>query len=308
MKQQAAQVFMVEPTHFGFNAQTAQSNAFQQKSSLSESQIKEQALEEFNQFVAKLRDVGIEVHPFKNNSTNPLPDAVFPNNWISLHRDGTLVLYPMLTPNRRAERDPKIIDFLEKNFTVKQLVDFSSAEENGKIVEGTGSIVFDHVHHIAYACLSQRTHLDLFKEICQKLDYQPIAFTARDKNEKEIYHTNVMMTIGEAYALICLDSIVDRTEREQVKNSLEKTGHEIISITHDQMSAFAGNALELINQNGERFLALSQTAYDALTPTQIETIEQTAKLLPIAIPTIERIGGGSVRCMLAEIFTPKQNT
>ena len=308
MKQQAAQVFMVEPTHFGFNSQTALSNAFQQEIALSPSQIKEQALAEFNQFVAKLRAVGIAVYPFKNSSSEPLPDAVFPNNWISLHRDGTLVLYPMLTPNRSAERDPKILDFLQENFAVKELVDFTSAKDDGKIVEGTGSIVFDHIHRIAYACLSQRTHLGLFKEICHKLDYQPIAFTARDKNEKEIYHTNVMMAIGEAYALICLDSIVDRTEREQVKNSLEKTGHEIISITHDQMSAFAGNALELINQNGERFLALSQTAYDALTPTQIETIEQTAQLLPIAIPTIERIGGGSVRCMLAEIFTPKRKT
>ena len=308
MKQQAAQVFMVEPTHFGFNAQTALSNAFQQEITLSKNQIKEQALAEFNQFVAKLRAVGIAVYPVKNSSSNALPDAVFPNNWISLHRDGSLVLYPMLAPNRSAERDPKIIDFLQENFAVKQLIDFTPAKDDGKIVEGTGSIVFDHLHQIAYACLSQRTHLDLFKEVCYKLDYQPIAFTARDKNEKEIYHTNVMMAIGEAYALICLDSIIDRAEREQVKNSLEKTGHEIISITYDQMSAFAGNALELVNQNGERFLALSQTAYNALTPTQIETIELTAQPLPIAIPTIERIGGGSVRCMLAEIFTPKRKT
>jgi len=308
MKQQAAQVFMVEPTHFGFNTQTALSNAFQQETTLTPSQIKDQALAEFNQFAVKLRRIGIAVYPFKNSSSKHLPDAVFPNNWISLHHDGTLVLYPMLTPNRSAERDPKILDFLQESFEVKQLVDFTSAKEKGKVVEGTGSIVFDHIHQIAYACLSQRTHLDLFKEICHKLDYQPIAFTARDKNEKEIYHTNVMMAIGEAYALICLDSIVDRTEREQVKNSLEKTGHEIISITHDQMSAFAGNALELINQNGERFLVLSQTAYNALTPKQIETIEQTAQPLPVAIPTIERVGGGSVRCMLAEIFTPKRKT
>ena len=308
MKQQAAQVFMVEPTYFGFNAQTARSNAFQQEITLSKNQIKEQALAEFNQFVAKLSAVGIAVYPFKNSSSNALPDAVFPNNWISLHRDGSLVLYPMLTPNRSAERDPKIIDFLQENFAVKQLIDFTPAKADGKIVEGTGSIVFDHLHQIAYACLSQRTHLDLFKEICHKLDYQPIAFTARDKNDKDIYHTNVMMAIGEAYALICLDSITDRAERERVKNSLEKTGHEIISITHDQMSAFAGNALELINHKGERFLALSQTAYNALTPTQIESIEQTAQPLPIAIPTIEHVGGGSVRCMLAEIFTPKRKT
>ena len=281
---------------------------FSKKLLFLQARLKNKPLQSSTNLSQKLRAVGIAVYPFKNSSSEPLPDAVFPNNWISLHRDGTLVLYPMLTPNRSAERDPKILDFLQENFAVKQLIDFTSAKDDGKIVEGTGSIVFDHIHQIAYACLSQRTHLGLFKEICHKLDYQPIAFTARDKNEKEIYHTNVMMAIGEAYALICLDSIVDRTEREQVKNSLEKTGHEIISITHDQMSAFAGNALELINQNGERFLALSQTAYDALTPTQIETIEQTAQLLPIAIPTIERIGGGGVRCMLAEIFTPKRKT
>lgn len=298
---------MVRPTHFGYNTATAQSNAFQHKTNLSPAIIHEKVLGEFDRFVHTLEDKGIAVLVMDSSEKPLKPDAVFPNNWISLHHDGTMCLYPMLTKNRQQEREPHIIKTLENRFAVNTVNDFSRQEEKGRIVEGTGSIIFDHPNKIAYACLSERTELSLFKEICEKLNYHPICFTATDRNKHPIYHTNVMMALGEAYALICLDSIVDETERAQVVNALKSTHHEIIAINHQQMESFAGNALELINPKGERFLALSKTAFEALTADQKATISATTELLPIDVSTIERIGGGSVRCMIAEIFTPKKN-
>ena len=244
-RQQASRVFVVEPTHFGYNSQTAHSNAFQKSTSLAPEQIQEQALAEFRNFVAQLKEVGIEVYALKSSAKTPLPDAVFPNNWISLHANGTLVLYPMLTENRRAERDPEIIAYLESKLAIQQIKDFTAAEDVNAIVEGTGSIVFDHIHKIAYACLSERTEQALFEEICRFLNYRAIAFTALDVAGKAIYHTNVMMSVAEDYALFCLESIPSQKERDLLKQTLTATKKEIISISLEQVNAFAGNALEL---------------------------------------------------------------
>ena len=306
-RQQASRVFMVEPTHFGYNSQTAHSNAFQKSTPLAPEQIQEQALAEFRNFVAQLEEVGIEVYALKSSAKTPLPDAVFPNNWISLHANGTLVLYPMLTENRRAERDPEIIAYLESKLAIQQIKDFTAAEDVNAIVEGTGSIVFDHIHKIAYACLSERTNQVLFEEICRFLNYRAIAFTALDVARKAIYHTNVMMSVAEDYALVCLESIPSQKERDLLKQTLTATKKEIISISLEQVNAFAGNALELRNLEGKRYLVVSRTAFNALTTHQKKIIERSAQLLPIDISTIETIGGGSVRCMLAEIFCPIKN-
>ena len=306
-RQQASRVFMVEPTHFGYNSQTAHSNAFQKSTPLAPEQIQEQALAEFRNFVAQLKEVGIEVYVLKSSAKTPLPDAVFPNNWISLHANGTLVLYPMLTENRRAERDPEIIAYLESKLAIQQIKDFTAAEDENVIVEGTGSIVFDHIHKIAYACLSERTNQALFEEICRFLNYRAIAFTALDVAGKAIYHTNVMMSVAEDYALVCLESIPSQKERDLLKQTLTATKKEIISISLEQINAFAGNALELRNLEGKRYLVVSRTAFNALTTRQKKIIERSAQLLPIDISTIETIGGGSVRCMLAEIFCPIKN-
>ena len=304
LKQQCSRVLMIEPSQFGFNAQTANSNVFQHQSSLSAEKIQQLAQEEFQTFVAQLKAAGIDVHALKNTAKGPHPDAVFPNNWMSLHRDGTLVLYPMLTENRRLERDPKIIDYLQANFDVHQIKDFTKRELHGEILEGTGSMVFDHLHKVAYACLSERTSRGLFEEVCQFLDYDPVSFDACDEHGNEIYHTNVMMTIGETYAIICTESIFNRKERKKVIEKLQATGHNVIPISFAQMRNFAGNALELINKKGERILVISQSAIAVLTSHQINALEKEVHLLPISIPTIERIGGGSVRCMLAELFCP----
>lgn len=307
LRQQAHTVFMVRPSHFRYNTATAVSNAFQHPSILSQKEINQKVIEEFDQFVVTLRAKGIEVLVMESTQQPAKPDAVFPNNWISLHQDGNLCLYPMLTKNRQLEREAHIINHLKEKFDVRQIKDFSLNEKKGRIVEGTGSIIFDHPNKIAYACRSKRTDVSLFKDICDELGYLPIHFNAIDDNNQSIYHTNVMMALGEAYSLICLESIKDNAERERVVRSLKETDHIIIAISQKQMKAFAGNALEIINQEGKRFLALSKTAYTALEADQKEIITATAELLPLAVPTIEYIGGGSVRCMIAEVFTPRKN-
>lgn len=307
LRQQADTVFMVRPSHFGYNTATAASNVFQHTSNLSQKEISQKVMAEFDEFVASLRVKGINVLVMESTKEQTKPDAVFPNNWISLHQDGSLCLYPMLTQNRRLERENHIINHLKELFDVTQIKDFSPHEKTGRIVEGTGSIIFDHPNKIAYACRSERTEVSLFNEICEELGYLPIHFNAVDEHNQSIYHTNVMMAIGEAYALICLECIQDKAEKERVVRSLQETGHTIIAISSQQMKAFAGNALELTNQKGELFLVLSKTAYATLDATQKEIITATAELLPLAVPTIEHIGGGSVRCMIAEIFTPKKN-
>ena len=293
---------MVRPASFGFNRETADSNAFQQKSS--ESISVEKALFEFDGFVETLSQKGIEVIVVEDTAQPEKPDAIFPNNWFSCHPYGKLILYPMMAPNRRAERRPEIIQEIQRSFDVKEIIDLSSHEDEGRFLEGTGSIVFDHLNRLAYACLSPRTDKELFRQVCALLGYQPVPFHALDQNGQAIYHTNVMMAIGSGYAVICLDSITNEKEKAQVIESLTDSSLTIVDISFEQMLSFCGNMLELSSSSGEKLLAMSRTAYNHLTPQQKQQLEAFVTLLPINVDTIETIGGGSVRCMMAEIFLP----
>jgi len=304
--QSASTVFLVRPVRFSFNAETAASNYFQQNlAELTPAAVQEQAFAEFDGAVAALRAKGVHVLVFEDTPTPPKPDAVFPNNWLTLHPDGRVVLYPMCAPNRRAERRPDIVEKLGQEFTITEVVDLSHYEQEGRFLEGTGSILFDHVHRVAYACLSPRTEARLFAEVAAKLGYRPVVFRAHDQRGHEIYHTNVMMCLGAQFAVVCLASITDLQERAAVVASLTETGHELVDITLEQVAHFAGNMLTLHVADHE-LLVLSQQAFDALTDVQRQTLCRYCALVPLAIPTIEAIGGGSARCMLAEVFLPKK--
>jgi hypothetical protein len=308
MKQSTNSILLIRPSNFIFNTETAANNVFQKNIEDDNESISEKVKQEFENFKAQLIAKGIDVTVFDDTASPIKPDAIFPNNWVSFHADGTVILYPMFAANRRAERRLDIIDTLKNNFEVKKIIDFSFYENENKFLEGTGSIVFDHLHKMAYACLSPRTYKEIFIKLCNELDYKPIFFTACDEAGQAIYHTNVMMCIAEKIVVICAESIVDKNERAQVVQSLQNTGHLIIDISIAQMNNFAGNMLALQTNAGEPFLALSQTAYHCLTDKQKDTFEKYYKLLPLAIPTIETIGGGSVRCMMAEIFLQQKGT
>lgn len=300
-------IILVRPANFGYNSETAKSNAFQNQIIQESDVIVQNAIQEFEKMAIKLSDKGVNVLVIED-SPNPIkPDAVFPNNWGSFHSNGVAVLYPMLAENRRQEKRKEILESIQEKFEIKEIIDLSKHEEKGVFLEGTGSIVFDHVAKIAYACLGPRTDKKLFIETSKMLGYKPIYFYSRDTNGKEIYHTNVMMNIGNGYAVICLESITDEVEKNQVINSLKSSGKEIIDISFDQMKSFCGNMIELEIQEKKNILAMSQSAYNSLSISQKSTLESYCELFPIKIDTIERIGGGSVRCMILEIFLPKKN-
>lgn len=298
-------LFMVRPASFGFNEQTALTNSFQQQANKQEIDIHKQALTEFDTMVALLKDCGIEVFVFEDTMDPIKPDAVFPNNWVSLHEDGKLILYPMLTPNRRTERRPEIIKSLRDKFEIKDIIDLSDEERANRIVEGTGSLVFDHVNRIAYASRSERTDESLVNEICKKITYKPLVFDAVDETGKAIYHTNVLMCVGEKFVVLCLDAIKNEKDQEVLLASFAETKHKVIAISYAQMKAFAGNMLEVKTKKDESFVLLSQTAFNSLLPGQIDAITRFVDLLPISVPTIETYGGGSIRCMVTGIHTPK---
>lgn len=302
-KQCASHLMMVRPASFQFNSETAVSNTFQKKPEvLSPAQINRKALEEFDNYVARLRANQIKVLVIEDTPAPPKPDAIFPNNWISMHRSGLICLYPMCTPNRRREIRKNILKTLKQYFIVKDIKDISGYSKDNLFLEGTGSIIFDKINKVAYACLSPRTDADLFNVHCHTLGYEPVSFSSYDRNGTLVYHTNVMLTIGDGFAVICLKSIKNLSERKFVKEKLKNTGHEVIDISFEQMNAFAGNMLQVENTAGKPFLVLSETAFNSLTHQQISKIEKYTSLLPVAIPTIETIGGGSARCMIAEIF------
>src|ERR1700741_4648567 len=304
MLQSSSHILLVRPANFGFNVETAVSNTFQNNTSLTNEELRKKVNEEFENFASVLTSKGINVHVF-NDTTEPLkPDAIFPNNWVSFHRDGTVILYPMCTPNRRLEKRKDIIDELGKSLLVKNIIDLSSLEERNKFLEGTGSIVFDHENRIAYACISPRTDKELFMEVCKNMNYEGVCFTSTDSSGKEIYHTNVMMCIAKGFALICLESIKNNSEKENIISRLKLTSHEIINLSFEQITDFSGNMLSVHNNNGTTFLVCSQRAYTALKPGQIKIMEKYCEFLPVPIPTIETIGGGSARCMMAEVFLP----
>lgn len=296
-------ILLIRPSSFLFNTETAGSNVFQVELKEKEEVIKAKKLQEFEEFAAKLKAKGVNVFVIDDTKHPEKPDAIFPNNWISFHSDGTVILYPMFAPNRRLERRQDIIDLLKKDFEITKIIDLSKYEKENKFLEGTGSIIFDHINKIAYACLSPRTDKDVFVELCKHVDYKPVYFYSHDKSGKEIYHTNVMMCIGKHFAVVCLESITDLKEREIVSHSLTSTGHQIIDITFEQVTRFAGNVLELQTNDNKSILVMSQTAFDSITPTQKIELEKYSELFPLPIKTIETIGGGSARCMIAEIFS-----
>ncbi|MCH2022966.1 MAG: arginine deiminase-related protein [Saprospiraceae bacterium] len=294
-------VFLIRPHSFSHNIQTAKSNVFQNDLNEKDNIIQQKALIEFENFVKKLKSIGIEVEVFDDNQVPVKPDAIFPNNWISFHANSTIILYPLCTLNRRPERRSEIINNLKLKYQITNLVDLSFYEKEGKFLEGTGSIVFDHKNKIAYACLSPRTDQMVFEHCAKILGYKAISFHAYDENKVEIYHTNVMMNIGEGFAVICLESISSTTERKTILRSLIESGHEIIEIDFQQMSNFAGNMLAL-SVNNNQILVLSEKAMHCLTSNQIKKLKKYCNLLPVSIPTIETVGGGSARCMICEIF------
>lgn len=306
MAQSASNILMIRPASFGFNPETELSNSFQSKTSSDYNVVKQKAIQEFDNAVEKLRLKNISVVVI-DDTENPIkPDAVFPNNWVGFHADGTVLLYPMLAPNRRLERRLDIIENLKKSFQVNKIIDLSFHEKENHFLEGTGSIVFDHQNKIAYACLSHRTDKTLFENTVKQFGYKPISFIATDKNVQEIYHTNVMMCVAEKFAVVCLESIKNKTEKEEVLNSLKNTNHEIVAISLEQMNRFAGNMLEIKSLEDKKYTALSKSAFDSLNTSQRTIIEKYSELLPLNISTIETIGGGSVRCMMAEVFLERK--
>ena len=300
-------VLMIEPAAFGFNAETAQNNYFQINSENAETQTK--ALQEFNNFVEKLRSKGINVITVKDTLEPHTPDSIFPNNWISMHQDGTVVLYPMCAVNRRWERRNDILEILKRNFSVKEIIDFSAPENDGKFLEGTGSMIFDHDNKLAYGSVSLRLDEQLFREFCEKFGFEPVVFHSYQTANNErlpIYHTNVMMCVADQFVVICLDCIDDETERVNVVNAIVNSRKEIIEISESQMQRFAGNMLQLQNPEGKKFLVMSLSAYQSLTPEQISNIEKYSEIIYSDLETIETNGGGSARCMLAEVFLEKK--
>ena len=307
--QLASSVLMIRPARFESNPLTAESNKFQGKTSASPAEQHAAALQEFDGLVASLRGKGINVVVVDDTAEPHTPDSIFPNNWVSFHADGRVVLYPMEAKNRRTERRLDIVEILgnEQGFHVSEIVDLSHHESAEQYLEGTGSLVLDRVNRIAYACLSTRTQLDVLGDFAQRMDYDVVAFDAVDREGAPIYHTNVLMSIGETIAVICDESIAREDQRAAVLKRLQETGHEIVTLDYDQLDAFAGNMLELRSASGQRLIAMSQQAYDSLSDSQLATLSANAEILTVPIDTIESSAGGSVRCMLAEIHLPREN-
>lgn len=297
-------LLMVRPKHFGFNPQTADTNTFQHATTSESSLIQTRALQEFDKMVDVLRSNDIEILVVED-STNPVkPDAIFPNNWISFHHDGTIVLYPMLAENRRPERENAVIQSVQRLYSMSDCIDLTAYENQGKFLEGTGSIVFDYVNKIAYASRSPRTDETVLNELMTRLGFKSIVFDAVDEQGEPIYHTNVLMCIGTKFVILCLDAIKNEDDQDNLLASFAETHHKVIAISFAQMKQFAGNMLEVNSKAGEPFVLLSQRALQSLLPGQLDALSKFAEPVPIDIPTIEDHGGGSVRCMVAGIFNP----
>jgi hypothetical protein len=307
--QSAADVLMVRPVRFAANPQTSPSNRFQLTTSSAAEEVQAAALREFDAIVRSLREAGVNAYVFEDTSDPHTPDSIFPNNWVSFHADGTVVLYPMLAENRRLERRTDLLNELSAShgFRLAQLVDLTQYEQQGKFLEGTGSLVLDRASRIAYACISPRTDLEVLGDFAQRLDYEVVAFEALDAGGVPIYHTNVVMSVGTRFAAIC-SACIREAERAAVVHALRTTGHEIVDLSMEQLAAFAGNMLELRTATSGSVVAMSARAHDSLTAQQRRVIEaRGGPIVATPIPTIEMLGGGSVRCMLAEIHLPKKH-
>jgi hypothetical protein len=292
-------LLMIRPLSFGFNAQTSDSNAFQKNLELENLSIAAQV--EFDSMVEKLKAHSIQVKIFEDQKMG-LPDSVFSNNWIAHLPEKKVVVFPMYTPNRRAEVRSDIIDWIAGHGSSAVRIDLVDRVNQNKFLEGTGSIVFDYQNKIAFACESPRTNVQLFEEFCSMIGYLPFSFQSFDLQGKLIYHTNVMLTIADRYALVCLDSVENPVERKMLEIKLRDSGHELIVLTHQQMNLFAGNCIEVLNQKNESCLLMSKTAFDALNSDQKIVIGKYSQIIWFEIPTIESIGGGSVRCMITGVF------
>lgn len=313
MSQQASNtVLMIRPVQFRMNEQTAVNNYYQKKlEGLTPENVNQKAVEEFDGFVERLRSVGVNVVVVQDTKDTDTPDSIFPNNWISFHEDGTVVLYPMFAENRRLERREDVFDILEDaGFHINdEILDYTSAEEDNVFLEGTGSMILDRENARCYVALSPRADEELVIEFCEDNDLDPVIFeayqTTADGERLPIYHTNVMMSIGETFAVICADSIDDKAERKLVLNKLKEDGKDIVYITEEQVNHFAGNMLQVEGAEGKLYLVMSTQAYESLTDAQIKQIESHCAILHAPLYTIEACGGGSARCMLAEVFLPK---
>lgn len=307
-KQITNTVLMVRPVRFRMNEETVVNNYFQEEMDLKNEEINRQAQQEFDAFVHKLREVGVKVIGVDDIYEQNTPDSVFPNNWITFHQNGNVAIYPMFAENRRRERREDILDKVEEEgFLIENVYDYTDAEQENIFLEGTGAMVLDRVHRKAYCALSPRADEELFIEFCEDFEYTPVIFKAYqevDGKQVPIYHTNVMMALGEDFAVVCLDTITDKSERKNLLHHLKEDKKEIISITPEQMCQYAGNMLQVQGKDST-YLVMSDTAYNALTPQQIQTIEKYTQILHSNLETIETCGGGSARCMLAEVFNPR---
>jgi hypothetical protein len=298
-------VLMIRPERFYPNPETAADNAFQCNADRDSAVLTLLARKEFDAAVQALRAAGVNAHVFEDTAEPEKPDAIFPNNWISTHDDGRVVIFPMYSALRRRERRQDIIEELCKQYRVTDVIDYSALEDEGCYLEGTGSLVFDHVNKIAYVSLSNRSNPKVIQRFADDFSYKPVTFTSIGSNGQPIYHTNVMMCIGTDFAMVGLEMIRNKAEQQQVRARLEKTEKEIIELSADQIANFAGNAIELQHRSGEKLLVLSSRAARALTEEQRKTLTGYARLLPLELPTIE-LGGGSARCMMATIHLPPQ--
>jgi hypothetical protein len=297
---------MIRPTRFESNPMTAASNVFQGRSGVTPAEQQQEAAREFDALVDALRAAKVDVVVVDDTPEPHTPDSIFPNNWVSFHADGRVVLYPMEATNRRTERRPDIIERLvdEFGFQVTEVLDLSEHENSGHYLEGTGSMVLDRANRVAYACLSSRTQLDPLGDFAQRMGYDVVAFDAVDRDGVPIYHTNVLMNVGEALAVICDEAIVRDEQRDAVMTRLRESGHAVVSISYDQLDAFAGNMLELRSKEGDRVLAMSSQAWNSLNAEQRQVLQANGKIVSSPINNIESSAGGSVRCMLAEIHLP----
>ena len=311
MQQVTNNILMIRPVSFRMNEQTAVNNYYQKVlESLTPETVQFKALQEFDDFVEKLQAKGVNVIVVNDTKATDTPDSIFPNNWVSFHQNGDVGLYPMFAENRRFERREDILDTLEsEGFEINNVIDYTSAEAEGLFLEGTGSLLLDRVNQKAYCALSPRADEDLFIEFCEDFEYTPVSFVAYQTVNEErlpIYHTNVMMCLAEEFAVICLECIDDKKERKNVLRHLKEDGKEVIAISEAQVTNFAGNMLQVVGENNKRYLVMSKSAYESLNKHQMASIEKHCEIMHSSLDTIEACGGGSARCMMAEVFLPKK--
>jgi hypothetical protein len=306
-QQTTSNILMIRPSNFGFNEETAANNSFQTKAkNHTPAEIKKMAMEEFDNFVSKMRIEGINVMVFEDTSSPIKPDAVFPNNWVSFHQNGTLITYPIYSELRRRERRDDVLEKLTEDFTINEIYRLEKFEEENRFLEGTGSMILDRVNKICYACTSPRTDEGLLDLFCEFVDYRKVAFQSVEANGEDIYHTNVMMALGEDFVVIGMGTVKDEEQKKILLDSFEKTNKTVIDISFEQILSFAGNMLQVRNEAGDTYLVMSQQAFESLTTEQIKEIEKRTKILYSPLEAIETIGGGSARCMMAEVFLPKK--